>query len=143
MPDNIDVQNSLIERLLDAGVPNVWEGTVPAGIELPKQNGVYLPYAVVTFGGHSPVAQAMQGITSSADDLKWTSVAVEVVAPTPAMARQVEEIVRAQFEGYIPDPRWGQLREQLSDSYTVKVPDFELWPVRFVRASVYNTQLNA
>jgi len=136
-------RETLITRLKGFGIPNVWEQTVPAGTTMPKQNGVYLPYAVISFGGLSPVAQNMQGITSSRDDLKWTSVAVESIGATPAIARQVETIVRDALEGYEPAPGWGQLREQLSDSYTVKVPDMDLWPVRFVRAMVFNAQTGA
>jgi len=144
MQDRLDeTRDELTDLLKAAGIPNVFEQTVPTGFELPSEKGVYLPYAVISFGGLSPVAQAMQGITSSRDDLKWTSIAVESVGATPAMARRVESIVRDTFEGLEPAPGWGQLREQLSDSYTVKVPDMDLWPVRFVRAMVFNTQVGA
>lgn len=136
-------REALEERLLEFGIPNVFEQTVPAGKDLPMENGVFLPYAVISYGGLSPVAQPQQGITSSRDDLKWTSVAVESVGASPKIARQLEAIVRDAFEGYIPAPGWGQMREQLSDSYTVKVPDMDLWPVRFVRAMVFNTQTGA
>ena len=136
-------RDALIARLKSFDIPNVWEQTVPAGTKMPKENGVYLPYAVISFGGLSPVAQPMQGITSSRDDLKWTSVAVESIGATPRIARQLETIVRDAFEGYEPAPGWGQLREQLSDSYTVKVPDMDLWPVRYVRAMVFNAQTGA
>lgn len=139
----VEVQDYLIELLRATDIPSVWEETVPAGQELPKQNKVYLPYALVSFGGAAPVAGWQQGITSSKDDLKWTSIAVECVGATPRSKRLVAQIVRDTFEGLIPDPSWGQLREQLSDSYTVKVPDFDLWPVRFATGIVFNTQMNA
>lgn len=138
-----EVQDSIIAYLRDSDIPNVWEETIPVGVELPKQNDVYLPYVLISFGGQAPVAQWQQGITSSAHDLKWTSVGIECVGQSPRDKRTVAEIVRAKLEGYIPDSSWGQLREQLSDSYTVKAPDFTLWPVRFATGIVFNTQDNA
>jgi hypothetical protein len=141
-----DVQDSLLARLKTAGVTgkfSVWEEAVPAGDGVPQENGTMLPYAIVSFGGQSPVAEWQQGIVSSAYELKWTSMAVECVAATPGGKRALAGVVRGLLEGYIPDPSWGQLREQLSDSYTVKVPDSTLWPVRFATGIVYNTQDNA
>ena len=144
MPTPVEeVQNSIIEYLRDSDIPNVWEETVPVGVVVPQQNGVYLPYVLISFGGQAPVAQWQQGITSSADDLKWTSIGIECIAQSPKDKRVVAAIVRRKLEGYIPDIGWGQLREQLSDSYTVKVPDFDLWPVRYATGIVFNTQDNA
>lgn len=139
-----EVQNQLIAYLRNnPQIPNVWEETVPAGVKLPKENDVFLPYVLISFGGQSPVKQDNQGIVSSADDLKWSSVAVECVGQYPEHKRTLAGVVRKMLEGYIPDPGWGQLREQLSDSYTVKVPDFSLWPVRYAIGIVFNTQVNA
>lgn len=144
MQANIDEQrDALIDVLLAAGIPNVWEQTVPAGDVLPRQNGIYLPYAIISFGGFQPVSQDMQGITGSRDDLKWTSVAVQSIGASPRDARTVETIVRDTLEGYNPGPGWGLLREQLSDAYSVKVPDFELWPVRHARTVVFNANVGA
>lgn len=136
-------RESLITRLKAAGVPNVWEQVVPSGVELPRQNGVVLPYVLIGFGGQAPVAMRNQGITSSRDDLKVTSVSIEAVGASPGDARKVEGIVRGQLEGYDVGPGWGELREQLSDSYTVRVPDSQLFPVRFVRAAVWNAFIGA
>lgn len=138
-----EVQDELLEYLRASNIPSVWEETVPAGVELPQQNGRHLPYVLVSFGGQSPVAQWQQGITSSRSDLKWTSVGIECVGETPHDRRMVAGIVRDLLEGYIPDTGWGQLREQLSDTYTVKMPDFTLWPVRYVNGIVFNAQDNA
>ena len=91
-----DVQDSILEFLRDSDIPNVWEETVPVGVELPKSKNVYLPYALVSFGGQSPVAEWMQGITSSAHDLKWTSIAVECVGQSPRDKRTVAGIVRSK-----------------------------------------------
>ena len=138
-----EVQDDLIDLLKSTDIPSVWEETIPVGVELPKQGGVYLPYALISFGGQSPVARRNQGITSSAKDLKWTSVALECVGASPRDKRTVVGIVRDVLEGYSPDPSWGHLEEQLSDSYTVKVPDFTLWPVRFATGIVFNAQTGA
>lgn len=136
-------RESLIPLLESAGVPNVWEQVVPAGVELPTQNGRVLPYVLIGFGGQAPVAMRNQGITSSRDDLKVTSISIEAVGASPGDARRVENIVRDQLEGYDVGPGWGELREQLSDSYTVRVPDSQLFPVRFVRAAVWNAFIGA
>lgn len=143
-PVLLDAQREAIrQRLLDAGVPNVWEQVVPSGVELPRQNGVVLPYVLIGFGGQAPVAMRNQGITSSRDDLKVTSISIEAIGASPGDARKVEGIVRNQLEGYEVGPGWGELREQLSDSYTVRVPDSQLFPVRFVRAAVWNAFIGA
>lgn len=143
-PELLDIQReALITRLKAAGIPNVWEQVVPAGVDLPRQNGVVLPYVLIGFGGQAPVAMRNQGITSSRDDLKVTSVSTEAIGASPGDARKIEGIVRAQLEGYEVGPGWGELREQLSDSYTVRVPDSQLFPVRFVRAAVWNAFIGA
>lgn len=136
------VQDQILEQLKSTGI-QIWEETVPAGVKLKTQNNRHLPYVLISFGGQSPVAMWQQGITSSAQDLKWTSVGTECVGETPRDRRAISAIVRKTLEGYIPDAGWGQLREQLSDSYTVKVPEFALWPVRYATGIVFNTQVNA
>ena len=143
MASVVEVQDALLEFLRASDLPNVFEEVVPVGTELPKQNNVFLPYVLVSFGGQAPVAQWQQGIVSSAHDLKWTSVGVECIGQSPHDKRVAASIVRELLEGYEPDPGWGQLREQLSDSYTVKVPDSDLWPVRFATGIVFNAQDNA
>lgn len=139
-----EVQDSILEYLrADTRIPNVWEEIVPAGVEVPKENDVFLPYVLVSFGGQAPVRQDQQGICSSALDLKWTSVGIECIGQYPKHKRDLAGVIREKLEGYIPGIGWGQLREQLSDSYTVKVPDFSLWPVRFATGIVFNTHDNA
>jgi len=138
-----DVQDALLDLLRATEIPNVWEETIPVGSALPIENGIHLPYALVSFGGQSPAAERHQGITSSANDVKWTTVAVECVGASPRDKRTVAAIVRELLEGYSPDTGWGQLQEQLSDSYTVKAPDYDLWPVRFATGIVFTTLDNA
>ena len=136
-----EVQDSIITMFEDLGV-QIWEETVPTGVTPKSQNGRMVPYVLISFGGQSPVAQPQQGITSSRDDLKWTSIGTECVGETPADRRAISRVVRDMLEGYVPGPGWGQLREQLSDSYTVKRPEFSLWPVRFATGIVFNTQVD-
>lgn len=143
-----DVQDSLVERLKTQTykgmyIPNVFEVSVPAGFILPKDNGAELPYALISFGGMSPVAIRNKGILSSTEDLKWTAVAVEAVGTSPRDVRLVTKIVRGLFEGYSPDPSWGELEEQLAGDYTVLQPDSDLNPVRYATGIVFNTNTNA
>lgn len=143
-----DVQEILIDRLKNESykgmkIPSVFEVSVPAGLILPKANGAELPYALISFGGQSPVAQRNKGIVSTTEDVKWTAVAVEAIATNPADVRQVTKIVRGLFEGFSPHPSWGELEEQLAGDYTVLQPDADLAPVRFATGIVFNTLSNA
>ena len=138
-----DVQDLILARLKASDIPNVWEGAVPAGPALPSNFGSRLPYAIVSFGGKSPVSESAQGIVTSAYDLKWSSVAVECVASSPKDVRKVTKIVRGLLEGFIPDESWGQLSERLSGDYQVLKPDYEPWPVRHATGVVFNANVNA
>lgn len=143
-----DVQDLITERVRNTAwkgmkIPNVFEVAIPTGFVLPKQNGAHLPYALISFGGMSPVALRNKGITSSRDDLKWTAVAFEAVGNSPADVRKVTKIIRGLIEGFNPDPSWGELEEQLAGDYTVLEPDYDLWPVRYATGIVFNTNANA
>lgn len=139
-----DVQDKILQRLRETDIPNVFEVSVPAGFVLPKQYGVILPYALVSFGGLTPVAGRQKGITSVADDIKWTAVAVECVGNSPSDVRKVTKIVRATLgKGYIPDESWGELEEQLAGDYTIQQPDADLAPVRYATGIIFNTNANA
>lgn len=141
------VQDHLVEYLKlpfnGVTIPNVFEVAVPPGFILPMDHGVHLPYALISFGGQSPVAMRNQGITTTRDDLKWTSVAVEAIGNSPRDVRYVTRIVRGLLEGYKPDASWGELQEQLAGDYTVLKPEYELWPVRYATGIVFNTNANA
>lgn len=139
-----DIQDSIIERLRNSDIPNVFEVSVPAGFKLPRQNGSILPYVLISFGGLTPVAGRNKGITSVADDIKWTAVAVECVGNSPSDVRKVTKIVRRLLgNGYIPDPSWGELEEQLAGDYTIQQPDADLQPVRYATGLIFNTNANA
>lgn len=138
-----DVQDSILARLRDSEIPNVFEVSVPAGVTLPKQNGTILPYVLVSFGGLTPVAIRNKGITSVNDDVKWTAVAVECVGNSPSDVRKVTKIVRKLLSGYIADEGWGELEEQLAGDYTIQQPDADLSPVRYATGLIFNTNANA
>lgn len=138
-----DVQELIFERIKNSAIPNVWEVAVPAGALMTRDKGYYAPYALVQFGGQSPVAMRNQGIDTSRNDVKWTSVAVECVGSSQRDVRKVTRIVRDLLEGYIPDPSWGELTETLSGDYSVKVPDSDIWPVRYAQGIVFNGYSNA
>lgn len=139
----IEIQDAVLDHLKATDLPNVWEGAVPAGFALPKQNGAYLPYAVVSFGGKTQVAQPNQGITGTRDDMKWSSVAVEVVGQSARDVRVAGQVVRDALEGYEPDPAWGQLSERLAGDYQVLKPEYELWPVRHATGIVFSVMVDA
>lgn len=144
MADFIDVQDQVLALIkASSGIPTVEEGALPAGLILPKQNGWHLPYALVSFGSNDPVAARHQGIAGSAIDLKWTSVAVECIGNSQRDARVAAQQIRKLLEGYIPDVSWGELTEVMSGDYTVRVPDYDLWPVRYAQAVVFNGYANA
>lgn len=146
MADFETVQDQLYQLLRDLGDTykfKVFEVAVPTGYKLPMEHNVHMPYVLISFGGKSPVAGPQQGITGTRQDLKNTSVALECVANSPASVRKVVRIVRNAFEGYQPDPSWGELVERLSGDYTVNVPDYDLWPVRYATGIVFNTHANA
>ena len=140
--DFFDTQEHILERLRATDIPNVFEVGVPPGLILPTRQGYHLPYLLVSFGGLSPVAMRNQGIESSKWDLKWTNVAIECVGASQRDTRRVSAIVRERLEGYIPDPSWSELTETLSGDYAVKVPEYDLWPVRYATGIVFNGYAN-
>lgn len=124
-------------------MPPVFEGTVPMGVNLPQDFNNLEPYILISFGGRSPVAGADQNIATTAQDLKWTTVAIECIAENPADTRTAANMVRAMLEGYSPGPDWGELSEILSGDYTVKKPDSDLVPIRHSTGIVFHTMVNA
>lgn len=137
-------QDAVFARLKASDIPNVFETSVPPGFKLPvATSGRHYPYVLVTFGGLSPIRNSLKGIVSTRNDLKSTSVAVQSVGDTQRDTRVVSALVRDLLEGYSPSPDWGELEEQLSGDYTVRVPDYDLWPVRYATEIVFNTNANA
>jgi len=138
-----EAQQAIMDRLAASPIPNVFEGAVPPGFVLPSENNAHLPYVCISFGGKSPVALSNQGITSSRDHLKRTTVTVECIGDSPRDVRRVTEIVRDLLEGYIVDDSWGELSELLAGDYTMYQPDYELWPVRYATGIHYSAYTNA
>lgn len=138
-----EIQDGILEYLKTIGIATVYEGAIPTGYKLPKQHGFILPYLLVTFGGQSPVALRNQGIDSSKNDVKWTTVACEVVGNSQGDSRRAAGVVRRALEGYNPDPAWGELSETLSGDYAVQRPDYDLPQVRYATGIVFSTMSNA
>lgn len=137
-----EAQEALIDRLKASAIPNVFEANVPAGFILPQQNNAHLPYACISFGGNAPIAMRNTGITSSKYDMKRTSVAVECIGDSPRDVRRVTQIVRDQFEGFEVDESWSQLIETLAGDYTMYLPDYALWPVRYATGIHFSAMTN-
>ena len=139
----LEAQEALVARLRATSIPNVFEGTVPPGFTLPHQNGSHFPYACISFGGKTPVAQTNKGLDTTKNDLKRTAVTVECIGDSPRDVRRVAEIVRDAFEGYQVDESWSELEELLAGDYTMYAPDYDLWPVRNATGIHYTAFTNA
>lgn len=134
MTDFTSVQEQIlddIETLGEAYKFSVYDGAVPTGDELKSTNGKYWPYVVVGFGGKTEVSFQMQGIVSSADDVKWTSLIFFVVGDTPKTVRRLKHLIRKQFEGRVASTGWGQFVEVLTGDFGISKPDPDLTPLRF------------
>jgi hypothetical protein len=141
-----DVQDAILDMVEARGATDkfdVYEIDIPAGKKPRMENGAILPYVLISFGGKTPVALQNQRIDSSKNDLKWTSVAFECVANSGRDVRKLTKIIREMFEGYSPDPDWGELTERLSGDYTVLTPDYDLSPPRNATGIVFNTNVGA
>lgn len=130
----VAAQDLILAEIKQLGKVNkfqVFENSVPTGTELEYQNGSYLPYVIVGFGGMSEARQDWQGITSSAEDVKWSSVVVFCVGDNPHTVRILKSIMRRKLEGLIPIYGWGQLTEVLSGDFGISKPDADLSPLRY------------
>lgn len=129
-----DVQTDILRQINERGIRDkfqTFDGAVPTGKELKEEHGRYWPYVVVGFGGKSEAAGRQRGITSSAEDVKWTSLVVFCVGESAATVRKLKSILRKMFEGYAPMPGWGQYTEVLSGDFGISKPDPDLSPLRF------------
>lgn len=141
-----DNQDKVFDRLVALGADKkfgVFEGAIPLGYEQTVEFGQHAPYIIVGFGGQSEVQMGYQGISGTRDNLKWTSVAVEAVANSPATVRRVADLIRDSLEGFSPDEDWGELVEQMSGDYSIRRPEFDLWPVRYASGMVFSANSNA
>lgn len=134
MSDFLKVQNEMIERIKALGVAmkfGTYDGAIPSGGELKSTNGRYWPYIIYGFGGKSEVANRYRGITSSAEDLKWSSMVFYCVADDNATIRKLKDVLRKEFEGYVPAIGWGQFTEVLTGDFGISKPDPDLIPLRY------------
>ena len=134
MSEFLDGQNLLISTLEDLAEEmkfSVYDGAVPTGATLVSTNGRFWPYAIFALGGKTEAANRMQGITSSREDVKWTSLVFYCVGDTPATVRTLKDVLREKFEGFIVGPGWGELTEVLSGDFGISKPDPDLIPLRF------------
>lgn len=134
MTNFLTVQDQIIEKIKAIGVTqkfSTYDGSVPTGEVLKNTNGRYWPYVVFGLGGKSQVANAQKGITSSAEDVKWSSLVFYCVGDTPATVRKIKDILRTEFEGYVPAIGWGEFTEVLTGDFGISKPDPDLVPLRY------------
>ena len=110
---------------------DVYEGALPTGDQLKGRAGRTWPYVVFGFGGKSEAKRSVKNITTSADDVKWTSFICICVGDTPRTVRKLKDIIRIEFEGYTPRPGWGEFVEVLTGDFGISKPDADLMPLRF------------
>lgn len=146
--DYEDIQQALVDRLAalaDTNKFNSYEVDIPVGAERDYVNKASIPYVLIDFGGKGQQRVDAQGITGTRDNMKVSSVVFEVVANNPAVVRKILRIVRDEFEGYSPDPAWGQLVEIIAS------PQYnpggstggELYPPRYARSVAYVVDVDA
>lgn len=146
MTDFVEVQDNILERIKTMGAVNlftVFEGAIPSGDELVQTNGRYWPYVVVGFGGKTEATRRMDGITGSADNIKWTALVLYCVTDTAGSMRRLKNLLRDEFEGDIPDPTWGEFTEILTGDFNISRPDPDLIPLRFGETLAFKALTNA
>lgn len=134
MSEFLDGQNHLIAKIKAIGLSqkfSVYDGSLPTGEQLVSTNGRYWPYVVFGLGGKTEAANRMQGIVSSREDVKWSSLVLYCVGDTPSTVRKLKDILRNEFEGYVIGPGWGELTEVLTGDFGISKPDPDLIPLRY------------
>jgi len=126
-----DIIINKLEVLAQRGKFQVFDGAVPTGETLKSTNGRFWPYVVFGLGGRTEAANRMQGISSSREDVKWSSFVLFCVGDTPRTVRKLKDAIREEFEGYIVGPGWGEMTEVLSGDFGISKPDPDLIPLRF------------
>ena len=145
MSDFLTVQNQLITRIENLGTTqkfSTYDGAIPSGKDLKSTNGRYWPYVVYSFGGKTQAANRHRGISSSAEDVKWSALVFYCVGDTPATVRKLKDILRTEFEGYIPAVGWGEFSEILTGDFGISKPDPDLIPLRFGETLAFSTLVN-
>lgn len=145
MSDFLDTQNEIITKIKTLGELqkfSTYDGAIPSGKELKSTNGRYWPYVVYSFGGKTQAANRHRGISSSAEDVKWSALVFYCVGDTPATVRKLKDILRTEFEGYIPAVGWGEFTEILTGDFGISKPDPDLIPLRFGETLAFSTLVN-
>lgn len=146
MSEFLTVQSSIIADIKALGVMykfSTYDGAIPTGTELKSTNGRYWPYVVYGFGGKSEAANRQRGITSSAEDVKWSSMVFYCVGDTPSTVRKLKDILRTEFEGMVPGPGWGEFTEVLTGDFGISKPDPDLIPLRFGETMAFSIMTDA
>lgn len=146
MSEFLDTQNQLITKIKALGEAQkfgTYDGAIPSGDELKSTNGRYWPYVVYAFGGKSQAANRQKGITSSADDVKWSAIVFYCVGDTPSTVRKLKEVLRDEFEGLVPGPGWGEFTEVLTGDFGISKPDPDLIPLRFGETMAFSIMTDA
>lgn len=134
MSEFLEVQTQLKNDIIQLGKDkkfSTFDGALPTGEMLKKENGRYWPYVVFGLGGKSEVANRQKGIVSSAEDNKWSSLVFFCVGDTPDTIRKLKDVLRTKYEGYVPALGWGQFTEILTGDFGISKPDPDLIPLRF------------
>lgn len=145
MSDFLDTQNELITKIKDIANTqkfSVYDGAIPTGADLKSTAGRYWPYVVFSFGGKTQAANRHRGISSSAQDVKWSALVFYCVGDTPATVRKLKEVLRTEFEGYVPAIGWGEFTEILTGDFGISKPDPDLIPLRFGETLAFSTLVN-
>lgn len=145
MSDFLETQNALIDKIEALAAQkkfSVFDGAIPSGQDLKQTNGRYWPYVVYSFGGKTQAANRHRGISSSAEDVKWSALVFYCVGDTNATVRKLKEVLRQEFEGYVPTLGWGEFTEVLTGDFGISKPDPDLVPLRFGETLAFTTLVN-
>lgn len=143
-----DIEQVLVDKLIALGTTmkfDAYEVDVPIGSSRPYAEDASVPYVLIDFGGKGQQSVGAQGIVGTRSDMKWTSIVFQVVANNPKVVRAICRIVRDEFEGFSPDPRWGELVERTSSPlyYVQSSEGGELYPPRYGRQIAYVVDVDA
>ena len=145
MSDFLETQNALIDKIEALAAQkkfSVFDGAIPSGQDLKQTNGRYWPYVVYSFGGKTQAANRHRGISSSAEDVKWSALVFYCGGDTNATVRKLKEVLRQEFEGYVPTLGWGEFTEVLTGDFGISKPDPDLVPLRFGETLAFTTLVN-
>lgn len=148
MTEYYEVQQRVVDKLTALAAEqkfDAYEVDVPVGTDRPNVEHNTVPYVLIDFGGKGQQGYEDQGITGTRDNLKWTSVVFDIVANNPQVVRRICSIIRDNFEGYSPDPRWGEFVERVASPLHDRQPSSggEFYPPRYARSIGYVVDVDA